>query len=111
MNILIRNLSRDTNEVELKRLFEPFGKIASLNIVVDGATGESKGFGFADMPNKEDAVAAIKQLNGTVLKGEKIRVKVTKRSSTATKDKMARRYKNYKSNSSSKGLRQIKRPK
>lgn len=97
MNILVRNLSRDTNEVDLKRLFEPFGKIASVNIVVDGATGKSKGFGFVDMPDKEEAVAAIKQLNGKAIKGEKIRVKTTKKVNTATKDKMAR-YKNYKSN-------------
>ena len=98
MNILIRNLSRDVNEVELKKLFAPFGKIASLNIVVDEATGASKGFGFIDMPDKKSAVAAIKQLDGEILKGEKIRVKTTKRGNTATKDKMARRYKNYKSN-------------
>ncbi len=98
MNILVRNLSRDTNEVDLKRLFEPFGKIASVNIVVDEATGKSKGFGFVAMPNKEEAVAAIKQLNGKVIKGEKIRVKTTKKVNTAIKDKMARRYKSYKSN-------------
>ena len=109
MNILVRNLSRDTNEVELKKLFSPFGKIASFNIVVDGATGESKGFGFVDMPNKEEAVAAIKQLDGETLKGEKIRVKTTKRINTATKNKMIRRYKNYKLNSSSGSSKQAKR--
>ncbi len=105
MNILVRNLSRDTNEVELKRLFSTFGKIASLNIVVDGATGESKGFGFVDMPNKEEAIKAIKELNDTILKGEKIRVKVTKRMNTATKEKKLKRYKNYKSSNNSKAER------
>ena len=93
MNILVRNLSRDINEVELKGLFAPFGKIASLNIVVDEATGQSKGFGFVDMPDKKAAVAAIKQLDGKILKGTKIRVKITKRANTATQHKRAKRYK------------------
>jgi len=105
MNILIRDLSRDTNEVELKRLFLPFGKLASFNIVIDGATGESKGFGFVDMPNKEEAIRAIKELNGTIVKGEKIRVKTTKKVNITTKIKKAKRYKSYKPSSSSKAKR------
>jgi len=78
MNILVRNLSRKTTEAELKTLFTPFGAITSLNIVEDPKTKTSKGFGFVEMPNSKEAIAAIKALNGTDIDGEKIRVKSTR---------------------------------
>jgi RNA recognition motif-containing protein len=96
MNILIRNLPRDMNEAELKELFMPFGKLAALNIVIDSKTALSKGFGFVDMPNKEEAVRAIKELNNMVIKEQKIRVKITKKKNTATKEKRAKKLNNYK---------------
>ena len=77
MNILVRNLPKDVNEGELKALFIPFGKIQSLNLVMDSATGQSKGFGFVDMPNPNEGTAAIKALNSKVFRGQKIRVKTS----------------------------------
>lgn len=71
----MRNLSREVNEEQLFQLFRPFGKIKSLNIVMDAATGRSKGFGFVDMPEDSEAVAAIKTLDGKLVQGLRMRVK------------------------------------
>jgi len=77
VNILVRNLSREVTEGELRQLFQQFGSIRSLNIVMDKATGKSKGFGFVEMPDRKEADAAIKALNGRHIHGEKVRVKTT----------------------------------
>lgn len=75
MKLLIRNLARSTTEKELRSLFQPFGTIQSCALVLDKDTGESKGFGFVEMPNQGDAKAAMKDLNGKEIAGSKIRVK------------------------------------
>ncbi|HEX8949374.1 MAG TPA: RNA-binding protein [Dissulfurispiraceae bacterium] len=79
MNILVRNMSRGITEEELFHLFQPFGKVKSLNIVIDASTGNSKGFGFVEMPDDAEAAAAIKALNGKLIQGMQIRVKKTAR--------------------------------
>lgn len=86
MNILIRNLTKAVTERELLLLFQPFGEIKSHNIVLDQATGHSKGFGFVEMPDKAEATAAIKALNGKLVRGQKIRVKTTSRESSPVQD-------------------------
>jgi RNA recognition motif-containing protein len=63
------------NEKELFQLFQSFGRIKSLNIVMDASTGKSKGFGFVDMPEDFEAVAAIKALDGKLVQGLRMRVK------------------------------------
>jgi len=75
MNLLVRNLSRNTTEKELIGLFTSFGKVDSLTLVKDKDTGKSKGFGFVEMPNEAEAMAAIEKLNGQVVGGNMIRVK------------------------------------
>ncbi len=75
MNILIRNLSRNTTEKELIVLFKSFGEVERLNLVNDKETGKSKGFGFVEMPHEHEAMAAIEKLNGQLVGGNKIRVK------------------------------------
>ncbi len=75
MKLLIRNLARTVTENDLKRLFEPYGKIQSCTLVLDEQTGGSKGFGFIEMPKVGEAKAAMKMLNGRELDGNKIRVK------------------------------------
>jgi len=75
MKLLIRNLSRSTSEAELKALFETFGKVQSCNLVMDKVTGQSKGFGFVEMPKQGEAKAAMQSLNGKDVAGSKIRVK------------------------------------
>jgi RNA recognition motif-containing protein len=75
MKILVRNLSRDTTEAELLELFKIHGNVQYCKLVMDKATGKSKGFGFVEMPHAGDAKMAIKTLNGRELDGSKIRVK------------------------------------
>jgi len=75
MKLLIRNLSKVTTENEIKEMFESYGTVQSCNLVMDKATGKSKGFGFVEMPKPGDAKAAMKHLNGVDVDGNKIRVK------------------------------------
>jgi len=75
MKLLIRNLTRNTSEAELKVLFEPFGAVQSCSLVLDKDTGISKGFGFVEMPKIGEAKAAMKKLNGARVGSSKIRVK------------------------------------
>jgi RNA recognition motif-containing protein len=75
MKILIRNLSRTISESELKELFEAHGEVQSCTLVLDKASGKSKGFGFVEIAKVGDAKAAIQALNGKLIDGNKIRVK------------------------------------
>ena len=75
MKLLIRNLSRSTGEDEIRRIFASYGQVQSCNLVLDKATGKSKGFGFVEMPNNGEAKQAVKNLNGMELGGKNIRVK------------------------------------
>ena len=75
MKLLVRNLSRATAEDDLKPLFENHGKVQYCTIVKDKLTGESKGFGFVEMPDPGEAKAAVKTLNGKEVDGSRIRVK------------------------------------
>jgi len=70
MNLYLGNLSRDVTEDELRELFQPFGKIDSLSVIKDKFSGVSKGFGFIEMPVKEEAEAAIKALHRQPFKGQ-----------------------------------------
>lgn len=75
MKILVRNLARTTTQAELRQHFEAFGAVQYCTLVLDQQTGQSKGFGFVEMPKAGDAKAAIKNLNGKEIGGSKIRVK------------------------------------
>ena len=75
MKLLVRNLDRSTTEEELKTLFQAFGKVQSCNLVLDQASGKSKGFCFVEMPKVGDAKFAIKNLNNKAVGSNKIRVK------------------------------------
>jgi RNA recognition motif-containing protein len=75
MKLLIRNLPRTTTETELRGLFAEYGTVQSCTLVMDKETHSSKGFGFVEMPKQGEAKAAMKQLNGQDLVGNKIRVK------------------------------------
>ena len=69
MNIYVGNLSRDLTESELREAFAAFGEVSSASIIKDKFSGETRGFGFVEMPNKEEADKAIASLNGRDLKG------------------------------------------
>ena len=74
MNIYVGNLSREVTEDDLKEAFEAFGQVASVAIIKDKFSGESRGFGFVEMPAKAEAQSAINDLNGKELKGRKLNV-------------------------------------
>lgn len=63
---------------ELQQLFVPFGQIASVAVITDKFTGQSKGFAFVEMPNDEEAQAAINGLNDTMVEDRKIHVSVAR---------------------------------
>jgi RNA recognition motif-containing protein len=74
MNIYVGNLSREVTQDELHQAFAGHGEVASANIISDKFSGESRGFGFVEMPNEDEARAAITALNGTDLKGRTLNV-------------------------------------
>lgn len=76
MKLLIRNLNRATTEAELLEIFTMHGLVESCNLVIDKETGQSKGFGFVEMPKTQEAKVAIKKLDGSDIAGNKVRVKM-----------------------------------
>jgi RNA recognition motif-containing protein len=74
MNIYVGSLSYKATEEDLRKEFEGFGQVEAVNIIKDRYSGESRGFGFVEMPNKDEAQSAIEGLNGRELKGRKISV-------------------------------------
>ena len=74
MNIYIGNLSQSVTEDDLKEAFEAYGQLASVNVIKDKFNGESRGFGFVEMPSQDEAQAAIDGLNGKDLKGQDLKV-------------------------------------
>ena len=75
MNIFVAKLDFDTQNEDLINAFKPYGEVASANVIVDKVTGRSKGFGFVEMENDEEAQNAIDALNDTELQGRTIVVK------------------------------------
>jgi RNA recognition motif-containing protein len=74
MNIYVGNLSRDTAEEDLRQAFEAFGAVSKATVITDKFSGESKGFGFVEMANKTEAMAAITGMNGKELHGRTLNV-------------------------------------
>ena len=74
MNIYVGNLSNTVTDEDLRQEFEEFGQVESANVIKDKFSGESRGFGFVEMPSKEEAMAAISGLEERELKGKKINV-------------------------------------
>jgi RNA recognition motif-containing protein len=72
MNIYVGNLSWNLKDQDLANLFTPYGEVASAKIVMDKFTQRSKGFGFVEMANDEQAQAAIAQLNGSEVDGRNL---------------------------------------
>ncbi len=74
MNIYVGNLAYAATDQDLREAFSAFGEVSSVNIIMDRQTGQSKGFGFVEMPNDNEAQAAIKELNDKPIKGRPARV-------------------------------------
>jgi RNA recognition motif-containing protein len=74
MNIYVGNLSYDVSEENLRQAFEAFGKVTSATIVKDKYSGQPRGFGFVEMPDRAEAQAAIQNLNEKELLGRQMNV-------------------------------------
>lgn len=74
MNIYVGNLAPEATEQELNDMFAPFGAITSVAIIKDKISGQTRGFGFVEMAEKEAGTAAIAALNGKDLKGRPLTV-------------------------------------
>ncbi|HAQ60975.1 TPA: RNA-binding protein [Candidatus Delongbacteria bacterium] len=78
MKIYAGNLSYTTKDDDLKKAFEEFGQVDSAVVVTDKIDGRSKGFGFVEMPNNDEALNAIKEMNGRELNGRELKVNESK---------------------------------
>ncbi len=78
MNIFVGNLPYGATDSDLRKAFEAYGQVSSASVIVDKFTGKSRGFGFIEMPNAEQAQAAIAGLNDQELHGRPIRVNEAK---------------------------------
>jgi RNA recognition motif-containing protein len=69
MNIFVGNLNYSITEYDLKEIFEEYGELNSVKLITDKFTGRSKGFGFVEMPDADEAKKAIEELNGAEVEG------------------------------------------
>ena len=69
MRIFVGGLALTITEAELRQVFTPYGRVASVQILQERETGRSRGFGFVEMPSASEAQAAIEGLNGRALEG------------------------------------------
>ena len=74
MKLFVASLPADFDDVDLKEMFELYGEVSSAKVIVDRATGKSKGFGFVDMLDRAEALATIETLNGARIKGKALSV-------------------------------------
>ena len=72
MNIYVGNLPYSASEAELREAFGAFGEVSSIAVITDRETGQSRGFGFVEMPDSNEANAAIEALNGQDLMGRRL---------------------------------------
>jgi RNA recognition motif-containing protein len=72
MNIFVGSLPFSIEEADLRESFEAYGAVDSVKVITDKFTGRSKGFGFVEMPNDEEASKAIDELNGATVQGRAI---------------------------------------
>ncbi|WP_395373042.1 RNA recognition motif domain-containing protein [Marinicella sp. W31] len=74
MNIYIGNLAYSVTEAELEEAFGQYGEVTSAKLILDKFSGQSKGFGFVEMADEQDARSAIEQINGSAIKGRNVKV-------------------------------------
>lgn len=74
MNIYVGNLSHEVSGEDLRQVFEAFGQVNSATIIKDKYSGQPRGFGFVEMPERAEAQTAIQNLNGKDLRGQAMNV-------------------------------------
>ncbi|MDR2206494.1 MAG: RNA-binding protein [Flavobacteriaceae bacterium] len=95
MNIFISNLDYSTTERELQMLFENYGTVESIKIVTDRETGKSRGFGFVEMSDDEEALKAIEELNKSDYKSRTLNVSESKPQEQRSQNRGFERNKNF----------------
>jgi RNA recognition motif-containing protein len=78
MNMYVSNLSFQTTDEDLRKLFSAFGKVSSAKIITDRETGRSRGFGFVEMESEKDGQEAMKNLNMKEIEGRAMNVSIAK---------------------------------
>ena len=78
MNIYVGNLSSEVTGDDLRQAFGAFGQVESASVITDKFSGESRGFGFVEMPSKDEATAALAGMNGKDIKGRAVSVNEAK---------------------------------
>ena len=73
-NLFVGNMSFQTTESDLQTLFQPFGQVTRIHIVMDRETGRARGFAFVEMPNDDEATKAIAALDGKDFGGRNLKV-------------------------------------
>ncbi|RLD60784.1 MAG: RNA-binding protein [Bacteroidetes bacterium] len=86
MNIYVGNLPYSISEDELSKVFGQYGEVISVKIITDKYSGRSKGFGFVEMLNDDDAQKAIDELNDSDIKGRNVKVNVAREKKTDDRD-------------------------
>lgn len=74
MNIYVSNLSFNVQDEDLREFFTPYGEVTSAKIIIDKATGQSRGFGFVEMSDDAAAQKAIAELNNGVVDGRTVKI-------------------------------------
>jgi cold-inducible RNA-binding protein len=74
MTIYVGNISYSMKEQDLANVFQDFGPVESVKIIIDKQSGRSKGYGFVEMANEQDGDAAVEALNGKEIGGRSIKV-------------------------------------
>ena len=76
--LYVGNISFQTKDEDLQKLFEPFGTVVSVKVITDRDTGRSRGFAFVEMETEEQAEEAIAGLNGKEAQGRTLRINIAK---------------------------------
>ncbi|MCB1734120.1 MAG: RNA-binding protein [Gammaproteobacteria bacterium] len=92
MNLFVGNLAFSITEDELRSVFSQYGTVTEASLVTDRFSGETKGFGFVEMPNNSEADVAIKALNGSALGGRPVKVNQAQSRSRRSRTAGRRRY-------------------
>ncbi len=74
VNIYVGNLSYEASDEDLRAAFDPFGQVTTARVIKDRETGRSRGFGFVEMPNADEARKAIAGVNNQDVAGRPVRV-------------------------------------
>ncbi len=74
MKLFVKNIDPSVNEAQLEFIFAPFGEILQTKIIYDRITWESRGFGFVEMKDKNEAMKALLELDGKELKGKPLKI-------------------------------------